>query len=112
LLAANGLLTLWILGLTVVKHPGFGWWVIGQGVVLLGWLIVEVARMNFWQDIEGSSEREKARSERPVIRLYRSSSIHFSSTSLPGRTTDSGSVASGCSVTFSMSMKLGACALM
>jgi hypothetical protein len=50
LLVANGLLTLWVLGLTVGKHPGFGWWVIAQGVVLLGWLIVEVAmlRLMVW----------------------------------------------------------------
>lgn len=45
LLVANGLLSLWVLGLTVGKHPGFGWWVIAQGVVLLGWLIVEVAML-------------------------------------------------------------------
>jgi len=50
LLVANGLLGLWVLGLTVGKHPGFGWWVIAQGVVLLGWLIVEVAmlRLMVW----------------------------------------------------------------
>lgn len=50
LLVANGLLSLWVLGLTVGKHPGFGWWVIAQGVVLLGWLIVEVAmlRLMVW----------------------------------------------------------------
>jgi hypothetical protein len=50
LLVANGLLTLWVLGLTVGKHPGFGWWVIAQGVVLLGWLIVEVVllRLMVW----------------------------------------------------------------
>jgi len=40
LLVANGMLSLWVLGLTVGKHPGFGWWVIAQGVVLPGWLIV------------------------------------------------------------------------
>lgn len=39
---------------------------------------------------------------------YRSSSITCSSTSRPGRTTDAGSVASGWSVMFSMSMKVGA----
>jgi len=38
------------LWLTVGKHPGYGWWVIVQGVVLLGWLIVEVAmlRLMVW----------------------------------------------------------------
>jgi hypothetical protein len=40
---------------------------------------------------------------------YLSSSIAASNTSLPGRVTDSGSVASGWSVMLSMSRKLGAC---
>ena len=50
LLVANGLLSVWALWLTVGKHRGFGWWVIAQGVVLLGWLIVEVAmlRLMVW----------------------------------------------------------------
>jgi len=50
LLVANGLLTLWVLGRTLGKHRGFGWWVMAQGVVLLGWLIVEVAmlRLMVW----------------------------------------------------------------
>lgn len=43
---------------------------------------------------------------------YCNSSMHFASTSLLGRVTDSGKVASGSSVTFSMSIKLGALALM
>ena len=32
------------------SRPGYGWWVIVQGVVLLGWLIVEVAmlRLMVW----------------------------------------------------------------
>jgi hypothetical protein len=45
LLIANGLLSLWVLWMTVSRRPGFGWWVIVQGVVLLGWLIVEVAML-------------------------------------------------------------------
>jgi hypothetical protein len=45
LLIANGLLSLWVLRLTVSKLPGFGCWVIVQGTVLLGWLIVEVAML-------------------------------------------------------------------
>jgi len=50
LLVANGLLTLWVLVRTLGKHRGFGWWVMAQGVVLLGWLIVEVAmlRLMVW----------------------------------------------------------------
>jgi len=39
---------------------------------------------------------------------YLNSSITCSSTALPGRTTDSGSVAKGASVTFSWSMNVGA----
>jgi hypothetical protein len=39
---------------------------------------------------------------------YRNSSIAASSASLPGRVTDSGSVAKGSSTMFSMSRKLGA----
>ena len=50
LLVANGLLSVWALWLTVSRRPGYGWWVIAQGVVLLGWLIVEVAmlRLMVW----------------------------------------------------------------
>jgi len=48
----------------------------------------------------------------PKVYVYRNSSMHASSASLLGRTADSGNVASGWSVTFSMSMKLGALALM
>lgn len=43
LLVANGLLSPWVLWLTASRHPGYGWWVIVQGCVLLGWLVVEVA---------------------------------------------------------------------
>jgi hypothetical protein len=45
LLVANGLLSLWVLWLTVRKHPGYGQWMIAQGCVLLGWLIVEVVML-------------------------------------------------------------------
>ncbi len=50
LLVANGFFCLWVLWLTVRNHPGHGWWVIAQGCVLLGWLIVEVAmlRLAVW----------------------------------------------------------------
>ena len=50
LLVANGLLSVWALWLAVRSRPGYGWWVIVQGVVLLGWLIVEVAmlRLMVW----------------------------------------------------------------
>ena len=50
LLIANGLLSFWALWMTVSRRPGFGWWVIVQGVVLVGWLIVEVAmlRLVIW----------------------------------------------------------------
>jgi len=49
--------------------------------------------------------KPEARQPKP---LYRNSSIAASSASLPGRVTDSGSVASGSSTMFSMSRKLGA----
>jgi hypothetical protein len=45
LLVANGLLSVWALWLTVRRRPGFGWWVLVQGIVSLGWLIVEVAML-------------------------------------------------------------------
>jgi hypothetical protein len=45
LLAANGLLSLWVLWLTVIKHRGCGWWVITQACVLSGWLIVEMVML-------------------------------------------------------------------
>jgi hypothetical protein len=45
LLVANGLLSLYVLWLTVHKHSGYGWWVTAQGCVLLGWLIVEAAML-------------------------------------------------------------------
>jgi hypothetical protein len=50
LLVANGLLSWWVLWLTVQKHSGFGWWVAAQGCVLSGWLIVEIAmlRLAMW----------------------------------------------------------------
>ncbi len=49
-LVANGLLSVWALWLAVRSRPGYGWWVVVQGVVLLGWLIVEVAmlRLMVW----------------------------------------------------------------
>ena len=36
LLVANGILSQWVLWLTVRRHSGFGWWVTAQGCVLLG----------------------------------------------------------------------------
>ena len=45
LLVANGLLSLWVLWLTVRRHSGYDWWVAAQGCVLLGWLIVEVVML-------------------------------------------------------------------
>jgi hypothetical protein len=50
LLVANGLLSLWVLWLTVRRHSCYGWWVAAQGCVLLGWLIVEMVllRLVVW----------------------------------------------------------------
>jgi hypothetical protein len=45
LLIANGLLSVWALWLTMRRCPGYGWWVIMQGIVLLAWLIVEVGML-------------------------------------------------------------------
>jgi len=45
LLAANGLLSLWALWLTLHRHSNYGWWVAAQGCVLFGWLIVEVVML-------------------------------------------------------------------
>ncbi len=50
----------------------------------------------------------EARRPKPEAQSYRNSSIAAASTSLPGRVTDSGSVASGSSTMFSISRKLGA----
>ena len=47
LLVANGLLSLWVLWLTVHRESGYSWWVGAQGCVLLGWLIVEVVMLRF-----------------------------------------------------------------
>jgi len=45
LLVANGLLSLWVLWLTLRKQSNYGLWVGAQGCVLFGWLIVEVAML-------------------------------------------------------------------
>ena len=39
--SAIGLLSCWVLWLTVQRQPGYGWWVALEGCVLLGWLTVE-----------------------------------------------------------------------
>jgi len=41
LLIANGLLALWVLGFALARLPRYGLWIVLQGSVLLGWLIVE-----------------------------------------------------------------------
>jgi hypothetical protein len=45
LLGCNGLLSLWVLGLTVRKYSKYGWWIGVQGCVLAGWLIAEIAML-------------------------------------------------------------------
>jgi hypothetical protein len=42
LLVANGLLSFWVLWLTIRNRPGYALWVGAQGSVLAGWLIIEV----------------------------------------------------------------------
>lgn len=41
LLSANGVLPLAVLGLVLAQSPNRGLWVVFQGSVLLGWLIIE-----------------------------------------------------------------------
>ncbi|HEX8711095.1 MAG TPA: hypothetical protein VF730_04420 [Terracidiphilus sp.] len=41
LLVANGLLSLAVLGLVVAQSPNHALWVMFQGSVLLGWLVIE-----------------------------------------------------------------------
>jgi len=43
LLIANGALSLASLIAVVRRDPGYGWWVVLQGVVLAAWLVVEIA---------------------------------------------------------------------
>lgn len=45
LLMANGLFSLWVLWLTVRRRSGYAWWLIAQGCVLSGWLVVEVVML-------------------------------------------------------------------
>ncbi len=59
-------------------------------------------------EVHGSSPNDKGLQARGRKPPYLSSSIAASSASLPGRVSDSGSVASGSSTIFSMSRKLGA----
>lgn len=50
LLAANGLLSFWVLWLVLRRRPRYGLWVAFQGWVLLGWLLVEcwMLRLVIW----------------------------------------------------------------
>jgi hypothetical protein len=47
LLLANGVLSLAILRAALRRCPGYGWWVVLQGCVLTGWILVEVAMLRF-----------------------------------------------------------------
>jgi hypothetical protein len=50
LLFAVGLLSCWVLSLTIKRAPGYGWWVALQGCVLIGWIVVEclMLRLVMW----------------------------------------------------------------
>ncbi len=50
LLCCNGLLSFAVLVIAVQRRKNYGWWIAGQGVVLAGWLLVEVAmlRLMVW----------------------------------------------------------------
>jgi hypothetical protein len=45
LFSAIGGLSCWVLFAALQRQPGYGWWVVLQGLVLLGWLIVEVVML-------------------------------------------------------------------
>jgi hypothetical protein len=53
LFTAIGLLSCWVLWLTLRVHKNFGWWVTLQGCVLLGWLVTEMImlRLVVWPQI-------------------------------------------------------------
>ncbi len=43
LLGCNGLLSFAVLVVAVQHRKNYGWWIVGQGVVLVGWLLAEIA---------------------------------------------------------------------
>jgi hypothetical protein len=47
LLAVNGLLSLWVLWLVLMRRSHYGLWAVFQGFVLLGWLTVECVMLRF-----------------------------------------------------------------
>jgi hypothetical protein len=50
LFSAIGLLSCWVLLLTIKRAPGYDWWVALQGCVLIGWIVVEclMLRLVMW----------------------------------------------------------------
>jgi hypothetical protein len=50
LLSAIGVLSCWVFWMTLQVQPGYGWWVVLQGCVLLGWLVAETVmlRLVMW----------------------------------------------------------------
>jgi hypothetical protein len=54
LLAAIGVLSCWILWMTLQGQPGYGWWVVLQGCVLLGWLVAEMVMLRLVMWAQGS----------------------------------------------------------
>ena len=53
LFSSIGLLSCWVLWLTVTNRPGYGWWISLQGCVLVGWIVVEVLmlRLVMWAQL-------------------------------------------------------------
>ena len=45
LLLSNGLLSFVVLWFVLSKRKNYEWWVMGQGVVLAGWLLVEIVAL-------------------------------------------------------------------
>lgn len=48
LLAVNGLLSLYVLWLTVSKRQNYPLWVTAQGCILAGWIVTEVAMLRLF----------------------------------------------------------------
>ena len=53
LFSAIGVLSCWVLWLTIESRAGYAWWILLQGCVLLGWIVVEVLmlRLVMWAQL-------------------------------------------------------------
>jgi hypothetical protein len=46
LFTVNGLFSLSIFVLMLLGYPGYSWFVIAQGIVLIGWIVIQIIMMN------------------------------------------------------------------